>query len=85
MEVYKIIDGSTIQRNHVAFIRNKSLSSLLLIRSNSSAIIQNNTLIENNVSWAVYDIGQSSAIQLNQVTFIRKYVTEFVTLDSVKF
>ena len=85
MEVYKIIDGSTIQLNHVAFIRNKSLSSLLLIRSNSSAIIQNNTLIENNVSWAVYDIGQSSAIQLNQVTFIRKYVTEFVTLDSVKF
>ena len=80
-----MIGRSTIQRNHVAFIRNKSLSSLLLIRSNSSAIIQNNTLIENNVSWAVYDIGQSIAIQLNQVTFIRKYITEFVTLDSVKF
>ena len=40
------------------------------MRSNSSAIIQNNTLTENNVSLDVYLI-MTSTIQLNDVAFIR--------------
>ena len=40
------------------------------MRSNSSAIIQNNTLTENNVSFSVYFL-VTSTIQLNDVAFIR--------------
>ena len=45
--------------------------SLLLIRSNSSAIIKNNVLIANKISGEVYKKGGSSTIQLNHVAFIR--------------
>ena len=69
---YNVIENSTIQLNHVAFIQNKLPSLLLMIRSNSSAIIQNNTtMIENNVSCAVYEIRDNSTIQLNRVGFTR--------------
>lgn len=43
----------------------------LLVLSNSSAIIQNNTRLENNVLWGVYKIWYSSTFQLNNVAFIR--------------
>ena len=69
---YNVVENSTIQLNHVAFIRNKLPSLLLMIRSNSSAIIRNNTtMIENNVSCAVYEIRDNSTIQLNRVEFTR--------------
>ena len=67
--VYDIKKSSNIQLNHVAFTRNK-LDRLLWIRSNSRAIIKNNTLIENDFTLTVYDI-LSSTIQLNQVAFTR--------------
>ena len=44
---------------------------LLWIYSDSSAIIQNNTFAENNISGTVYDLLESSTIQLDHVTFIR--------------
>ena len=70
--VYDIRESSTIQLNHIVFIRNKLKSwELFYISSNSSAIIQNNTLLENDISWRVYDIRESSTIQLNHVVFIR--------------
>ena len=65
------IDGKTIQLNHVAFIPNKLGHKLLWIRSNSSAIIQNNTLIENSVLRTVYDIEKKRIIQVKNVAFIR--------------
>ena len=43
----------------------------LKIFLNSCAVIQNNTLIENNVSWTVYGLLKSSTVQLNRVAFIR--------------
>ena len=49
--VYDIFESSTIQVNHVAFTRNKLVRSLFLVRSNSTAIIQNSTLLENDFSW----------------------------------
>ena len=36
---------------------------------NSSAVIQNNTLTENNAAWDVYDIYEMSIIQLKNVAF----------------
>ena len=60
--VYSIDRSSTIQLNHAVFIRNKLTGLLLVIRSNSSSIIQNNTLIENNVSMEVYKIIDGSTI-----------------------
>ena len=42
---------------------------------NCSAIIHNNTLLENNVSWEVYNIWYSSTIQLNYVAFTRNKLT----------
>ena len=41
------------------------MGDFLRMTSNSSAITQNNTLIENNVSWKVYYLSETSAIQLN--------------------
>ena len=69
--MYKKEGSSTIQLNHVAFIRNKLPSSLLVIRSNSNAIVHNKALIENNLSWALYDTGQSSTILPNHVKYTR--------------
>ena len=45
------------------------MSILLLMKSNSSVIIQNYTLAENNVLLAVYAVLRMSSIQLNNVTF----------------
>ena len=47
---YDISWSSTIQFNHVAFIRNKLGWCLFFMKYNSSAIIQNNTLLENYFS-----------------------------------
>ena len=63
--------NSAIQLNNVAFIQNKLMATFLRIKSNSAAVIQNNTLTENNFSWTVFDIEENSRIQLNHVTFIR--------------
>ena len=44
---------------------------LLQMQSNSSALIENNLLTENNVSKAVYILSSMSTIQLQNVTFTR--------------
>ena len=52
------------------------MGELLRIVSNSSAIIQSNTLIENNISWQVYHLSETSTIQLNNVSFTRNRLME---------
>ena len=47
------------------------MRELLHMSSNCNAIIQNNTLTENLVSWEVYYLSKKSAIQLNNVGFTR--------------
>ena len=69
--VFDIEENSSIQLNHVTFIRNRLMCNLFRIKLNSSAIIQNNTLTENNVSYKVYEIIENSAIRLYYVTFTR--------------
>ena len=67
------MENSSIQLNDVALTQNKLEESLLWIVSNSTAFIQKNILIENNVSKAsVYYIMENSSIQLNHVAFTRK-------------
>ena len=56
---------------------------LLKILTNSRAIIKNKTLLENNVSRKVYDIQDSSIIQLNHVAFTRnKLMDQFLCINS---
>ena len=55
---------------------------LLWVELNSRAIIQNNTLTENNVSYIVYGILKSSIIQQNHVTFIRNKMRYLLGLSS---
>ena len=74
--VYYIMENSSIQLNHVAFTRKKLEETLLWISSNSSAIIRNNILIENNISFVVYAIMEKSSIQLNDVAFTRNKLEE---------
>ena len=73
--------NSTIQLNNVAFIRNKLMGTFFWIKSNSSAVIQNNTLTENKVS-SVSDIRESSTIRLNHVTFIRNNISRLLLISS---
>ena len=70
-KVYHLSNSSSAQLNNIAFIRNRLMGHLLLMESNSEAIIQNNTLTENNVSYTVYDLSNASTIQLNNIAFIR--------------
>ena len=51
--VYGIRKNNNIQVNQEVFYRNKLRLALVLIRWNSSAILQNNTLLENNFSKGV--------------------------------
>ena len=69
--VYHISGNSTIQLNNVVFIRNKLMDKFLRIKSNSSAIIQNNTLTENKFSWSVFDIENNSIMHLKNVIFTK--------------
>ena len=47
------------------------MGNLLYVKSNSSAIIENNTLTDNNASLPVYYVEGRSSIQLNNAAFIR--------------
>ena len=62
--------NSAIQLINVKFIRNR-FEKLLNINNKSSALIQYNTLTENNVSWTGYYLDENSAMQLINVKFIR--------------
>ena len=74
--------GSTFQLNDVAFIRNK-WSTLLWLWFNSCAIIQNNTLIENNISYVLYRLYRYSIIQLDHVVFIQNELGRwFLAIES---
>ena len=58
------------------------MNRLLLISSNSSAIIQTNTFAENNFLSRVYEIQESSTIQLNHVTFTRNKINRLLLISS---
>ena len=62
---------STIQLHNLTFIQNRLMENILLMKSSSKAIIQNNTLTENNASLPVYHVEERSSIQLNNAAFIR--------------
>ena len=82
-EAYLIRKNSSIQLNHIVFSRNNFYDYLLYMKLNSSAITQNNTLIENNVSWYAYSIYKSSSIQFNNVAFTRnKFKTTLLAIWS---
>ena len=58
-------------------------SCFLNVQSNSRAIIQNNTLIENDFFWRIYRIAKNSSIQLNHVAFTRnRYAKIFFYIES---
>ena len=69
-EVFSLSDSSAIQLSNVKIIRN-TFRRLLFIRYNSRAIIQNNTLTENNVTLGGYYLYMNCTIQLSNVKFIR--------------
>ena len=66
--VYHIFGMSTIVIKNAAFTRN-NVTILLIIKENSNAVLQNNVLTENEVSFEVYRVSEKSTIQLNNVTF----------------
>ena len=53
---------------------------MLIIDNNSSALIQNNTLTENHVSWGGYELVQNCAIKLSNVKFIRNRFASFLII-----
>ena len=58
------------------------MGDFLRMTSNSSAITQNNTLIENYVLWKIYGL-RNSTIQLNHVRFTRNNVMgDFLRMSS---
>ena len=66
--VYHIFGMSTIVIKNAAFTRN-NVTILLIIKENSNAVLQNDVLTENEVSFEVYRVSEKSTIQLNNVTF----------------
>ena len=59
------------------------MGNFLMMESNSSAIIQNNTLTENNVSFPVYYLYDRNNIHLNHVTFTRnKFLGNLLVMES---
>ena len=76
---------SSIQLNDMTYTRNNVEEDFLRLLLNSSAILQNNALTENNLVWGVCFLREMSSIQLNDMTFTRNNVTRrflFVTLNS---
>ena len=71
------VSGDSKLKMSLAECRQNNLPIFLLLVS-SSSIIQNNTLIENNVSVAVYDIWKNSIIQLNHVAFTRNKLEKYL-------
>ena len=68
-DVFNIYADSKLKMYNAEF-RQNNLYTLLYLAS-SNFIIQNNTMIENNVSWVVYYITKNSSIKLNHVAFTR--------------
>ena len=54
------------------------MTDLLSMKSNSSAIIENNILTENNVNQSVYGLSSMSTIQLHHVTFTRNKLMKYL-------
>ena len=69
--MYYVKGNSSIQLNDTAFIKNIIKRVFLNIRLNSNAIIQNNTLTENKVSFPVYYVAVRSTIKLYNVALFR--------------
>ena len=70
------IAKSNIQLNNVAITRNELMQDMLLLTTGSTAIVQNNTFSENNVSKSVFNLFRKNRIQLNYIGFTRNKVME---------
>ena len=70
MNGYSVVK-SIIQVINVAITGNSLMQAMLHVTSGSNAIIQNNTLTNNNVSKAVFNLFGKSRIQLNDIVFTR--------------
>ena len=73
-KIYKNADSipkSIIQLQNAVFTKNNVMQDMLYLTTGSSAIIQNNTLTENNISKAMYNLFGMSKIQLNNAVFTR--------------
>ena len=65
------VEESNVKLFEIKFIRNHLTRKLLFLKSNSSAIIQNNTFTENNTSLLIYHVSDRSSIQPNNVVFVQ--------------
>ena len=68
---------SAIQLTNVKFFGNR-FTELLFIRNNSSVIIQNSTVTENNVTVVGYNLDKNCTIELINVKFIRNSFLQFL-------
>ena len=65
------VEESNVKLFEIKFIRNHLTRKLLFLKSNSSAIIQNNTFTENNASLLISHVNDRSSIQPNNVVFVQ--------------
>ena len=79
--VYYFSHNCTIQLINVKFIRNRLHQLLYLRGRNSSAVIQNNTFTENNVSNVGFRLLENCSIRLNNVKFIRNRLHQLLDID----
>ena len=65
------VEESNVKLFEIKFIRNHLTRKLLFLKSNSSAIIQNNTFTENSASLLISHVSDRSSIQPNNVVFVQ--------------
>ena len=76
-----ILRKSKLELYNAAILGNKFNCYFLSMKSNSRALIQNNTLTENNVQYVrVYYLRENCAIQLSNVKFIRNMFDYFLEI-----
>ena len=76
-----LVKMSKVQPRNVTFTQNKLMQDFLQIESNSSAIIENRIVTENNVSKTMYFLLSRSRNQLRNVTFTRnKVIQDFLEM-----
>ena len=76
------IGKSMILLKNVVLKKNNIRKDMLYLESSSTTTIQNNTLTENIVSKAVYNIFGMSKIQLNNVVFTRNNIRNLLIMKS---
>ena len=76
------VGKSMILLNNVALKKNNVRKDMLYLASSSTTTIQNNTLTENIVSKAVYNISGMSKIQLNNAVFTQNNMRDLLEMQS---